>query len=101
MVAVLAIGLADRGGLTPPVDLDSGQLAGAYAGGVSGVAGATCLALALVLSTLHRVVPDLDRPGLVETLVENLRGPANPAADVAPSAGAAPSTAEVAVDQRN
>ncbi|SDR86755.1 phosphatase PAP2 family protein [Actinopolymorpha singaporensis] len=101
VVAVLAIGLADRGGLTPPVDLSPGQLAGAYVGGVSGVAGATCLALALVLSTLHRVVPDLDRPGLVETLVENLRAPATPSSGAASPAVAASSTAETATNQEN
>lgn len=72
VVAVLAIGLADHGALTPPVDLSGGQLAYAYAAGATGVAGATCLVMAIVLSTVHRVVPKLDQPTLVDAITEHL-----------------------------
>ncbi|MET9019096.1 phosphatase PAP2 family protein [Actinopolymorpha sp. NPDC004070] len=101
VAAVLAVGYTDRGGMTPPVDLDPGQLVGAYLAGATGVAGAACLAMALVLSTLHRVVPNLDRPGLVETLVENLRVPAPPTAGATPSPVADLSPKETAVDRKN
>ncbi len=52
-----ALGLTDQGRATAPVDLGRARLATAYAGSASGVAGATCLVVALVLATVHRVVP--------------------------------------------
>jgi membrane-associated phospholipid phosphatase len=68
VVAVLAVGLTDQGELTPPVQLSTSQLVGAYVSGAAGVAGATCLVMAVVLSTVHRVVPKLDQPTLIEAI---------------------------------
>lgn len=76
--AALAIGLTDHGPLTPPVDFSTIQLVGAYIAGACGVAGATCLVMAVVLSTVHRVVPKLDQPTLIETLAEYIPRPADP-----------------------
>jgi membrane-associated phospholipid phosphatase len=67
-VAVLAVGLTDQGELTPPVQLSTNLLVGAYVSGVAGVAGATCLVMAVVLSNVHRVVPKLDQPTLIEAI---------------------------------
>ncbi len=72
VVAALAVGLTDQGELTPPVELGGGQLLGAYAAGATAVTGGTCLVMALVLSTVHRVVPTLGRRSLMDTLTENL-----------------------------
>ncbi|MEQ7123691.1 phosphatase PAP2 family protein [Actinopolymorpha sp. B11F2] len=70
-VAVLATGLTDQGELTPPVDLDTSRLLGAYVAGATGVTGATFLVMAVVLSTVHRVVPKLDQPRLIDTIAEH------------------------------
>lgn len=70
VVAILAIGFTHDGQLTPPVDLGRRELVGAYVGGVTTVAGSTCLLMAVVLSTVHRVVPRLDQPSLVESVAE-------------------------------
>ncbi|MEQ7129530.1 phosphatase PAP2 family protein [Actinopolymorpha sp. B11F2] len=84
---VLTIGLVDHAELTPPVELSTPRLIGAYLAGVTGIAGATCLLLAMVLSTVHRVVPTLDQPTLIDTIVEAL--PADPNGQ--PAAGTRPS----------
>lgn len=60
--AVLLVALADQGPLTPPVEVGRSRLVLAYAGGAVGVAGATCLTMAVVLATVHRVVPRLAEP---------------------------------------
>jgi membrane-associated phospholipid phosphatase len=75
VVAILAVGLIDHAGLTPPVELDSNQLVGAYVSGAAGVAGATCLVMAVVLSTVHRVVPKLHQPNLIEAIADHLPNP--------------------------
>ncbi|MGW5360295.1 phosphatase PAP2 family protein [Actinopolymorpha pittospori] len=81
VVAVLAIGLSDHGELTAPVDLGPGRLVGAYVGGAAGVAGGTGLMMAMVLSTVHRVVPTLHRPTLIDTIVDTLPLPNHPSGD--------------------
>lgn len=78
VVAVLAIGLTDHGQLTPPVDLGPGRLVGAYVGGAAGVAGGTCLVMAVVLSTVHWVVPKLDQPTLLDSIADTLPLPNHP-----------------------
>ncbi|MET9019680.1 phosphatase PAP2 family protein [Actinopolymorpha sp. NPDC004070] len=60
--AVLLVALADQGSLTPPVEVGRSRLVLAYAGGAIGVGGASCLAMAVVLATVHRVVPRLAEP---------------------------------------
>jgi PAP2 superfamily len=83
VAAVLAVGLTDTGELTPPVDLTDNQLIGAYVSGATGVAGGTCLVMAVVLSTVHRVVPKLDQPTLVETIADHLPLPSDQPAKAA------------------
>ena len=57
VLALLALGVTDQGSLTPPGELSRTRLFAAYAGGAAGVAGATCIVIAVVLATVHRVVP--------------------------------------------
>jgi membrane-associated phospholipid phosphatase len=85
---VLTIGVVDHAQLTPPVELSTPRLIGAYAAGATGIAGATCLLLAMVLSTVHRVVPTLDQPTLIDTIIEALpTDPTNqPATETSPTA---------------
>ena len=61
-VAVLALRTADQVVTVPPDELGRGRLFAAYAGGAAGVAGSAGLLVALVLSTVHRVVPHRDAP---------------------------------------
>jgi PAP2 superfamily len=58
--ALLALGVTDLapGSAAAPADgLGRRRLFVAYAGGAAGIAGTTCVVVALVLATLHRVVP--------------------------------------------
>jgi membrane-associated phospholipid phosphatase len=55
-VALLALGVTDLA-QAPVESLGRRRLFVAYAGGAAGIAGTTCVVFALVLATLHRVVP--------------------------------------------
>ena len=60
-VAVVAMVLTDRALATPVELLSRGRLLTAYAGGAAGIAGATSLVMAVVLATVHLIVPDRGR----------------------------------------
>jgi membrane-associated phospholipid phosphatase len=59
-VAAVAMLATDRAVTGPEELLSRGRLFTAYAGGAVGIAGATSLVMALVLVTVHLVVPDRD-----------------------------------------
>jgi hypothetical protein len=56
VVAMLALGLTGFSTLDP-VALSRRRLFAAYAGGAAGIGGTACVVMALVLATVHRVVP--------------------------------------------
>jgi hypothetical protein len=91
---VLTVGLVDHAQLTPPVELSTPRLIGAYLAGVTGIAGATYLLLAMVLSTVHRVVPTLDQPTLIDTIID--ASPANPTSQPAAETRPPPGTPNTA-----
>jgi membrane-associated phospholipid phosphatase len=56
-VAAVALGLTDQVVHVPVRDLSRTRLLTAYAGGAAGIAGTAAVVMALVLLTVHRVVP--------------------------------------------
>jgi hypothetical protein len=56
VIAMLALALTDVGRSDPGV-LGRRRLFAAYAGGSAGIAGTACVVMALMLATVHRVVP--------------------------------------------
>lgn len=75
LLAAVAMAITDRA-LSPPEELlGRGRILTAYAGGAAGIAGMASLVMALVLVTVHRVVPGYGevnagrpgRPGAVAT----------------------------------
>jgi membrane-associated phospholipid phosphatase len=59
--ALVAMVLTDRVLATPVELLSRGRLLTAYAGGAAGIAGAASLVMAIVLATVHLIVPDRGR----------------------------------------
>jgi membrane-associated phospholipid phosphatase len=55
-----AVQVASRAGVTTPQDLSRNALLTVYAGGAAAIAGTSALVMALLLTTLHRVVPRRD-----------------------------------------
>ncbi|WP_422770124.1 phosphatase PAP2 family protein [Plantactinospora sp. WMMC1484] len=67
LVAAVALGWTDGMRATPISDFDRRQLLVAYGGSAAGIAGTAALVTALVLLTLHRVVPRHTGRGAVPT----------------------------------
>jgi membrane-associated phospholipid phosphatase len=57
VLAALALGFTDGSTVSMPDDLGRRRLFAAYAGSAVGIAGGAALVMALVLATVHRVVP--------------------------------------------
>jgi membrane-associated phospholipid phosphatase len=66
-VGAVAAGLTDQVRLTPPEDLSRRRLLAAYAGAAAGIAGTASVLVALILATVHRVVPRRGEPAPAPT----------------------------------
>jgi membrane-associated phospholipid phosphatase len=57
IIAAFALGVTDQVLLVPPDDLSRRRLLAAYAGSAAAITGTASLVIALILGTVHRVVP--------------------------------------------